>query len=90
MDAGRRCCRASSAIPALSSSGLDKRLVKFDLGLWILTHSDLRRSARVRAFMEFAGAEMAKHRRSIEGAENEGASPTSPTGADFCDFRRVL
>ena len=40
-----------------------------DLGLWILTHSDLRRSARVRAFMEFAGAEMAKHRRSIEGAE---------------------
>ena len=73
MDSGRRCCRASSAIPALSSSGLDKRLVKSTSGLWILTHSDLRRSARVRAFMEFAGAEMAKHRRSIEGAENEEA-----------------
>lgn len=48
-------------------------LGEVDLGLWILTHSDLRHSARVRAFMEFAGAEMAKHRRSIEGAENEEA-----------------
>jgi len=45
-----------------------------DVGLWILTHSDLRRSARVRAFMDFTGAEMAKHRRAIEGAENEEAS----------------
>ena len=44
---------------------------EWDLGLWILTHSDLRRSARVRAFMDFAGAEFAKHRRSIEGAESE-------------------
>ena len=44
-----------------------------DLGLWILTHSDLRRAARVRAFMEFAGAEMAKRRRAIEGAENDEA-----------------
>ena len=33
----------------------------------MLTHSDLRRAARVRAFMEFAGAELAKHRRAIEG-----------------------
>ncbi len=42
-----------------------------DVGLWILTHSDLRRSARVRAFMDFAGAEMAKHRRVVEGADGE-------------------
>jgi DNA-binding transcriptional LysR family regulator len=42
-----------------------------DVGLWILTHSDLRRSARVRAFMDFAGAELTRHRRSIEGAEND-------------------
>jgi DNA-binding transcriptional LysR family regulator len=42
-----------------------------DVGLWILTHSDLRRSARVRAFMDFAGAELAKHRRMIEGAESD-------------------
>ncbi len=49
-------------------------LGEIDLGLWILTHSDLRRSARVRAFMDFTGAEMAKHRRTIEGAENEESS----------------
>ena len=41
------------------------------VGLWILTHSDLRRSARVRAFMDFAGAELAKHRRMIEGTESD-------------------
>ena len=46
-------------------------LQEWDLGLWILTHSDLRRSARVRAFMDFAGAELAKHRRTIEGVESE-------------------
>ena len=39
------------------------------IGLWILTHPDLRRSARVRAFMDFAAAELAKHRRSIEGED---------------------
>ncbi|SRR5208282_2448145 len=54
-----------------------------DIGLWILTHSDLRRSARVRAFMDFAGAELAKHRRMIEGAESDeqatvALSPTTP------------
>ena len=43
---------------------------ELDLGLWMLTHSDLRRSARVRAFMDFVGAELAKHRRAIEGEEN--------------------
>ena len=46
-------------------------LLEWDLGLWILTHSDLRRSARVRAFMDFAGADLAKHRRTIEGADSE-------------------
>lgn len=45
-----------------------------DVGLWILTHSDLRRSARVRAFMDFTGAEMAKHRRTIEGGESDDSS----------------
>jgi DNA-binding transcriptional LysR family regulator len=44
-------------------------LPDLDLGLWMLTHSDLRRSARVRAFMDFVGAELAKHRRAIEGEE---------------------
>jgi DNA-binding transcriptional LysR family regulator len=44
-------------------------LPELDIGLWMLTHSDLRRSARVRAFMDFAGAELTKQRRAIEGEE---------------------
>ncbi|WP_210497216.1 LysR family transcriptional regulator [Microvirga antarctica] len=39
----------------------------FSTGLWLLTHSDLRQSARVRAFMEFTGAEISKQKRAIEG-----------------------
>jgi DNA-binding transcriptional LysR family regulator len=45
-------------------------LPELDIGVWMLTHSDLRRSARVRAFMDFAGAELTKQRRTIEGEEN--------------------
>jgi DNA-binding transcriptional LysR family regulator len=57
-----------------------------DVGLWILTHTDLRRSARVRAFMDFAGAELAKHRRMIEGAQSDEQAavvpfPTTPAGS---------
>jgi DNA-binding transcriptional LysR family regulator len=36
-------------------------------GLWLLTHADLRQTARVRAFMDFAGAEIAKRRKQMEG-----------------------
>jgi DNA-binding transcriptional LysR family regulator len=35
--------------------------------MWLLTHPDLRHSARVRAFMEHAGAELARMRHMIEG-----------------------
>ena len=55
--------------PSLARVGPTLR--EWDLGLWILTHSDLRRSARVRAFMDLAGADLAKHRRAIEGAEGD-------------------
>jgi DNA-binding transcriptional LysR family regulator len=47
-------------------------LPELDVGLWMLTHSDLRRSARVRAFMDFAGAELTKQRRAFEGEETGG------------------
>ncbi|HTZ67746.1 MAG TPA: LysR family transcriptional regulator [Roseiarcus sp.] len=47
-------------------------LPELDLGLWMLTHSDLRRSTRVRAFMDFAGAELTKQRRAIEGEDAGG------------------
>jgi DNA-binding transcriptional LysR family regulator len=35
--------------------------------IWLLTHADLRQTARVRAFMDFAAAEIAKRRKAIEG-----------------------
>jgi len=46
-------------------------LPELDVDLWILTHADLRQSARVRAFMDLAGAELAKMRKAIEGVAGE-------------------
>src|SRR5205823_3672261 len=62
-------CFLGDPNPALARLGGTLR--EWDLGLWILTHSDLRRSARVRAFMDLAGAELARHRRAIEGTEGD-------------------
>jgi DNA-binding transcriptional LysR family regulator len=42
-------------------------IVELESGLWLLTHPDLRHTARVRAFMDFAAAEIAKQRKLIEG-----------------------
>jgi DNA-binding transcriptional LysR family regulator len=39
----------------------------FATGLWLLTHPDLRQSARVRAFLDFMAGELVKMRRLIEG-----------------------
>ncbi len=41
--------------------------VTFDASLWLLTHPDLRHAARVRAFVEFVGRELARHKPLIEG-----------------------
>ena len=38
-------------------------------GLWILTHPDLRSSARVRAFMDYVAVELAKRRPCFEGVK---------------------
>jgi DNA-binding transcriptional LysR family regulator len=38
-----------------------------DSGLWLLTHVDLRHTARVRAFMDLAALEIGKRRKIIEG-----------------------
>lgn len=45
-------------------------------GLWLLTHSDLRQSARVRAFMDFFGAELTRLRPRFEWPEGD-AEPVS-------------
>jgi DNA-binding transcriptional LysR family regulator len=72
-------CFLGDQSPALVRIG--QPVQELDVGLWILTHSDLRRSVRVRAFMDFAGAEMAKLRRVVEGADSEDAAETGGTVA---------
>jgi DNA-binding transcriptional LysR family regulator len=46
---------------------------ELDVDLWLLTHADLRHSARVRAFIELAGAELAGARALLEGETVEAA-----------------
>ena len=58
-------CFIGASEPNLARLG--DTLPDLDVDLWLLTHSDLRHSARVRAFMEFAGTELVKQRRRIEG-----------------------
>ena len=43
---------------------------RFAADLWLLTHPDLRRSARVRVFLDFVAAEIAERRKLIEGEED--------------------
>lgn len=40
---------------------------EFAADLWLLTHPDLRQSPRVRVFLDFLAAEIARHRNIIEG-----------------------
>ncbi len=42
---------------------------EFSVGLWLLTHPDLRQSARVRAFMDFVAEEIVRKRAMIENRE---------------------
>jgi DNA-binding transcriptional LysR family regulator len=66
------------AIGALTPGLEQVSTVVPDVGgdLWLLTHPDLRQTARVRAFMDFAGAELMKKRRLIEGeAEVRATEP---------------
>lgn len=59
-------CFIGDRMPGLARLG---SLNPEELGeaLWILTHTDLRNAARVRAFMDFAGAELMKQKKLIEG-----------------------
>jgi DNA-binding transcriptional LysR family regulator len=54
-----------------------KRLLKsplvFDASLWLLTHPDLKNSARVRAFIDFMGRELMKQKALIEGQNPSAA-----------------
>jgi DNA-binding transcriptional LysR family regulator len=57
-------CFIGSVKPDLTRLGPP---VAFGDAVWLLTHADLRQTARVRAFMDFAAAEIGKQRKSIEG-----------------------
>jgi DNA-binding transcriptional LysR family regulator len=48
-------------------------------GLWLLTHADLRSSARVRAFLDFMGAELVALRPLFEGTRREQGYALTPT-----------
>jgi DNA-binding transcriptional LysR family regulator len=58
-------CFIADARPALVR--LSPPNPDFSTGLWLLTHPDLRHSARVRAFLDFLAAEIAKQRKYLEG-----------------------
>jgi DNA-binding transcriptional LysR family regulator len=58
-------CFIGAALPGLAR--LDGAVPDFGAGLWLLTHPDLKQTARVRAFMDFAGAEIARRKAVIEG-----------------------
>ncbi len=44
-------------------------IVAMQTELWILTHEDLRHTARIRTFTEFAAKALGRHRRLIEGTD---------------------
>jgi DNA-binding transcriptional LysR family regulator len=58
-------CFIGSATPLLTR--LTPPIAELANGIWLLTHPDLRQTARVRAFMDFAASEIAKRRKTIEG-----------------------
>jgi DNA-binding transcriptional LysR family regulator len=58
-------CFIGAATPGLRR--LSAPLPELANGIWLLTHADLRQTARVRAFMDFAAGEIAKQRKTIEG-----------------------
>jgi len=49
----------------------------FSLDLWLLTHEDLRRAARIRAFLDFLAGALAKEAPLLEGLGREEADPIS-------------
>jgi DNA-binding transcriptional LysR family regulator len=58
-------CYVGTAVPGLAQ--LSPVLPELEGELWLLTHPDLRNTARVRAFLDYGEAEIGKRRREIEG-----------------------
>jgi DNA-binding transcriptional LysR family regulator len=66
-------CYLGDLCPALRRIG--SPLSELRTELWILTHPDLRRTARVRAFMEFAANALSAQKELIEGIQPLQAPP---------------
>jgi DNA-binding transcriptional LysR family regulator len=60
-------CYLADTSPALVC--VHRPIAAMQTMLWILTHEDLRRTARIRAFTEFAASAFARRRPLLEGAE---------------------
>jgi DNA-binding transcriptional LysR family regulator len=58
-------CFIGQSVPGLAQ--LTAPLPELEGELWLLTHPDLRNTARVRAFMDFCAAEIAKRQTIVEG-----------------------
>jgi DNA-binding transcriptional LysR family regulator len=70
---GHLPCFIGDARPTLVRLG--PPVPDFAADLWLLTHADLRQSARVRVFLDFLAAEIGKSRRLFEGALADPAAP---------------
>ena len=63
----------------------DPRMVRiaqpadFGLSLWLLTHGDIRHTARIQAFMRFVGDALSTQRALIEGHMQLGVPPEHET-----------
>jgi DNA-binding transcriptional LysR family regulator len=57
-------CFVGNAMPGLTQ--LTPTLPELEGELWLLTHPDLRNTARVRAFLDYCEAEIGKRRKAIE------------------------
>jgi DNA-binding transcriptional LysR family regulator len=67
---GHLPCFIADTRPSLVRLG--SREPEFGTALWLLTHADLRHSARVRVFLDFIAAEIIKIRGLVEGASQSG------------------
>ena len=65
-------CFIAAVTPGLVQ--LMGRQSELESGLWLLTHPDIKATARVRTFMEHAGREIGKLRGRIEGIEDQPAA----------------
>lgn len=70
MGLGLLPCYMADPVPNLRR--VTEQLDEVSTGFWLLVHEDMRRTARVRAFIDFASAELTRLRPQMEG--------TAPTG----------